>query len=79
MAVMLVPDFILVGHAASVVFAAKNTVRMAALTGRLRHHTLPWGMVVSTKDLAKHYVLRDGFTRDAAGRIVYNNAIEKES
>ena len=68
---VLLPDFILVGHAASVVFAAKNTIRMAALTGRLARRQSPWGMTVSTKDLADHYTLRDGFERSSTGRVFY--------
>lgn len=69
---VLVPNYILVGHAASIVFAAKNTIRMAALTGRLRFQNLPWGMCVNTKDLAKHYVLQSGYSKSADGQIVYN-------
>lgn len=64
------PDYILVGHAASVVFAAKNTIRMAALTGRVRHKQTPWGMVVSTHDIAEHYVLKTGFGR-AGQKVTY--------
>lgn len=71
MTTVLVPNFMLVGHASAVVYAAKNTIRMAALTGRIRYQNLPWGMFVNTKDLAHHYVLKVGYTKDNQGNIVY--------
>jgi len=65
------PDFILVGHASGVVHAAKNTIRMAALTGRIKHKQSPWGLVVSTQGCAELYPLRDGFERHN-GKVLYS-------
>jgi len=76
---VLLPNYILVGHAATVVHAAKNTIRMAALTGRLARRQSPWGMMVSTKDLAEHYTLRENFSRTAVGQVHYHpSASDKE-
>lgn len=67
----LLPNYILVGHASKIVFAAKNTIRMAALTGRVHARQSPWGLMVSTKDLASVYVLRDGFEKLSSGQVVW--------
>jgi hypothetical protein len=58
------PDFIGVSHAALVFHAAKNTIRMCALSGKVECAQMPWGLVVKTSDLIERYPLRDGFVRD---------------
>ena len=75
---ILLPNYILVGHAAGVVHAAKNTIRMAALTGRLPHKESPWGLVVNTKKLAELYPLRGQFVRVRDG-VAWEQPVTVES